>query len=64
MKKTHHNKAAKPDTKGSPASPKRKRGRPEKLFKIDDTPLNVARSFFGIPSDKFTQTNGDSNETE
>ena len=35
--------------------PKRKRGRPEKLVKIDDTPRNVARSFFGIPSDKFTR---------
>ena len=33
---------------------KKRRGRPEKLFKIDDTPLNVARSFFGIPFDKFT----------
>jgi hypothetical protein len=35
---------------------KRKRGRPEKQIKIDDTPLNVARSFSGIPSDKFTRT--------
>ena len=34
---------------------KRRRGRPEKFYKIDDTPLNVARSFFGIPSDKFTR---------
>ena len=25
----------------------------EKPLKIDDTPLNVARSFFGIRSDKF-----------
>ena len=28
----------------------------EKPLKIDDTPLNVARSFFGIPSDKFTRS--------
>ena len=27
----------------------------EKPLKIDDTPLNVARSFFGIRSDKFNQ---------
>ena len=27
----------------------------EKPLKIDDTPLNVARSFFGIRSDKFKQ---------
>ena len=27
----------------------------EKPLKIDDTPLNVARSFFGIRSDKFRQ---------
>ena len=26
--------------------PEKRRGRPEKLYKIDDTPLNVARSFF------------------
>ena len=35
--------------------PKRKRGRPEKLVKIDDTPRNVARAFFCIRSDKFTR---------
>ena len=35
--------------------PKRKRGRPEKLVKIDDTQRNVARAFFGIRSDKFTR---------
>ncbi len=28
----------------------------EKPLKIDDTPLNVARSFFGIRSDKFTRS--------
>ncbi len=28
----------------------------EKPLKIDDTPLNVARSFFGIRSDKFKQS--------
>ena len=34
---------------------KRKRGRPEKFLKINDSPRNVARSFFGMPSTKFTQ---------
>ena len=34
---------------------KHKRGRPEKFLKINDTPRNVARSFFGMPSTKFTQ---------
>lgn len=34
---------------------KRKQGRPEKFLKINDTPRNVARSFFGMPSTKFTQ---------
>ena len=34
---------------------KRKRGRPEKFLKINDTPRNVARSFFGMPSTKFTR---------
>ena len=34
--------------------PKRPVGRPPKLvLKIDDTPQNVARSLFGIRSDKF-----------
>ena len=28
----------------------------EKPLKIDDTPLNVARSFFGIRSDKFNKS--------
>ena len=35
--------------------PKRPVGRPPKLVvQIDDTPQNVARSLFGIRSDKFT----------
>lgn len=34
---------------------KRKRGRPEKRLKINDTPRNLARSFFGLPSTKFTE---------
>ncbi len=34
----------------------RKRGRPEKLVQIDDSPRNVARALFGLPSDKFTRT--------
>ena len=28
---------------------KRKRGRPEKPLKIDDSPRNVARALFGLP---------------
>ena len=28
--------------------PKRKRGRPEKPLKIDDSPRNVARALFGL----------------
>ena len=35
--------------------PKRKRGRPEKLVKIDDSPRNVARALFGIRSDKYAR---------
>ena len=34
--------------------PKRKRGRPEKPAKIDDSPRNVARALFGIRSTKYT----------
>ena len=34
---------------------KRKRGRPEKPLKIDDTPENIARALFGMPSTKFTR---------
>lgn len=33
--------------------PKRKRGRPEKFVKIDDTPENVARALWGERSTKF-----------
>ena len=33
--------------------PKRRRGRPEKVTKIDDTPLNVARALWGERSTKF-----------
>ena len=46
-------------TKSSKKKPKDKRppvprGRPPKrVVKIDDTPRNVARAFFGIRSDKF-----------
>ena len=40
----------------SPSPPRNRRGRPEKLIKIDDTPLNVARFFFGSPSDKYTRS--------
>ena len=39
------------------------RGRPPKrVVKIDDTPRNVARSFFGMRSTKFEQ--GDDDKTE
>ncbi len=34
---------------------KRKRGRPEKPLKINDTPRNVARSFFGIKSTRYVR---------
>ena len=42
-------------SKSTEGQSKKRRGRPEKFCRIDDTPLNVARSFFGIPSDKFTK---------
>lgn len=29
--------------------PRRKRGRPEKPLKIDDSPRNIARALFGLP---------------
>ena len=36
--------------------PKPPRGRPPKrVVKIDDTPRNVARAFFGIRSDKYAR---------
>ena len=35
------------------AQPKRKRGRPEKPLRIDDTPENIAKALFGMPSTKF-----------
>ena len=35
------------------AQPKRRRGRPEKSLKIDDTPENITRALFGLPSTKF-----------
>ena len=44
-----------PSDRVGAAPPKKRRGRPEKMFKIDDTPENVVRSFFKIPSDKFTR---------
>lgn len=38
-----------------PSSPqKKRRGRPEKPLKIDDTPENVARALFGLPPIKAT----------
>ena len=44
--------------KGATIMTKRKRGRPEKFVKINDTPRNVARSFFGMPSTKFVKQDG------
>ena len=35
---------------------KKRRGRPEKLTKIDDTPENVARALWGVKSTKFPKT--------
>ena len=34
---------------------KRRRGRPEKPLKIDDSPRTVARSFFGIKSTRYVR---------
>lgn len=42
-------------TDGKGTKPKRRRGRPEKVTKIDDTPLNVARALWGERSTKFTK---------
>ena len=39
----------KPKKEKRPLAP---RGRPEKSLKIDDTPRNVVRSFFGMRSTK------------
>ena len=44
--------------KGSDANSKRGRGRPEKFFKIDDTPENVARALWGERSTKFPKNQG------
>lgn len=41
-----------------PPAKKRKRGRPGKNFKIDDTPLNVARALWGERSTKFPKRDG------
>ena len=54
---------AKPKRKadeGRPPAAKSPRGRPpERVVKLDDTPRNVARSFFGMPSTKFTRKKED-----
>ena len=44
----------KPQERSESVPPKRKRGRPEKPLKIDDTPENVARALFGLPPIKAT----------
>ena len=36
-------------SKAEKSKVKRRRGRPEKPLKIDDTPRNVARALFGLP---------------
>lgn len=53
----------------SPPDRKRRPGRPPKqVLQIDDTPLNVARSLFGIKSDKIppkdTEGSPEDNEVE
>ena len=45
------NESAKP----TESQPKNKRGRPEKLLKIDDTPESVARALWGERSTKFPE---------
>jgi hypothetical protein len=45
----------------SPISPEKRRGRPEKVFKIDDMPENVARALWGerltrFPENQVNQT--------
>ena len=46
-------KPAKKTSKGQRS--KRPRGRPEKPLKINDSPRNVARSFFGIKSTRYVR---------
>lgn len=48
-------KSSKQISKNQRPQPKRKRGCPEKPLKIDDTPRNVARTFFGIKSPKYVR---------
>ena len=38
---------------------KRKRGRPEKLLKIDDSPRNIARALFRLPPLEFDRKKSD-----
>lgn len=38
--------------------PKKRRGRPAKFLKIDDTPENVARALWGERSTKFPKNQG------
>ena len=53
MTKPNKQQPKEPERQHNPA--KRKRGRPEKPLKIDDTPENVARSLFGLPPIKSTK---------
>lgn len=59
MGKSNHSEADTSGTAETIVSSKRKRGRPEKFFKIDDTPENVARALWGERSTKFPKNQGD-----
>lgn len=52
---TNTNKEPKKTHNKVSVSTKRRRGRPEKPLKIDDTPRNVARSFFRIKSTSYVR---------
>ena len=58
MGKLNRNEADNLGTADSSVSPKQNRGRPEKLFRIDDTPENVARALWGERSTKFPKSQG------
>lgn len=58
MGRPNHDEAGDSGTSDPSVSPKRKRGRPEKFFKIDDTPENVARALWGERSTKFPKKQG------
>ena len=49
---------AKTKNKGESSPPVRRRGRPERRLKIDDTPQNVARALWGERSTKYPKNHG------